>query len=122
MPAHPAAAKPCSILPCLLATKHLHCVNLQIPFQLERVNRGQLLITVPSLMPRQHYQLKVRGSQAIRDAYGLPLEDSTAYFFTNEPAADLSLPELASSSSVSTAHRQLLCTVQCCGVERVAGS
>uniref|UniRef100_A0A383WAS0 EGF-like domain-containing protein n=1 Tax=Tetradesmus obliquus TaxID=3088 RepID=A0A383WAS0_TETOB len=72
----------------------------QIPFTLERVNRGQLLLTVPSLMPRQHYQLKVAGSAAIRDAYGLPLEDSTAYFFTNEPAADLSFPELSSSSSV----------------------
>jgi hypothetical protein len=82
---------------------------MQIPFQLERVNRGQLLLTVPSLMPRQHYQLKVAGSQAIRDAYGLPLEDSTAYFFTNEPAADLSFPELASSSSVS--HRLLLLLV-----------
>jgi hypothetical protein len=74
---------------------------LQIPFQLERMNRGQLLLTVPSLMPRQHYQLKVAGSQAIRDAYGLPLEESTAYFFTNEPASDLSMPELSSSSSVS---------------------
>ncbi|KAF6250306.1 hypothetical protein COO60DRAFT_896848 [Scenedesmus sp. NREL 46B-D3] len=72
----------------------------QIPFQLERVNKGQLLLTVPSLMPRQHYQLKVAGSQAIRDAYGLPLEESTAYFFTNEPAADLSYPKLASSASV----------------------
>jgi hypothetical protein len=92
---------------CLLV---LYTVYLrQIPFQLERVNRGQLLLTVPSLMPRQHYQLKVAGSQAIRDAYGLPLEESTAYFFTNEPASDLSMPELSSSSSVSRSNLKRAC-------------
>lgn len=36
----------------------------------------------------------------IKDAYGLPLEESEAYFFTTEPAQDLSYPQLSSGSQV----------------------
>lgn len=94
----------------------------QVQFELERVNKGQLLLTVPTLAVRQHYQFKVSGNPSIKDAYGLPLEDSYAWFFTTEPAADLSYPELASGAPVSAG--LLLVSVLCCtlSVDRTAAA
>eukprot|EP00775_Hariotina_reticulata_P009988 gene9988-10143_t len=74
-----------------------------VPFTLEIANKGQLLMTVPTLAAREHYQLRVygnAGSRAVKDGFGLPLEDSKAYFFTQDPSADISMPALASSSAV----------------------
>lgn len=78
-----------------------------VPFTLEIANKGQLLMTVPMLAAREHYQLRVygnAGSRVVKDGFGLPLEDSKAYFFTQDPSADISMPALASSSAVSHLH------------------
>eukprot|EP00878_Enallax_costatus_P008876 GHUV01009278.1.p1 GENE.GHUV01009278.1~~GHUV01009278.1.p1 ORF type:complete len:812 (+),score=180.05 GHUV01009278.1:182-2617(+) len=71
-----------------------------VPFNLTQVNKGQLLMTVPDLWVRQHYWIKIYSSGDIKDAYGLPLEESEAFFFTTEPAQDLSYPELSSGAQV----------------------
>ena len=37
-----------------------------VPFKLEVVNRGQLLMTVPAALPREHYRLTVKASDKVR--------------------------------------------------------
>jgi hypothetical protein len=36
-----------------------------VTFKLELVNRGQLLMTVPSALPREHYRLVVKASDKV---------------------------------------------------------
>lgn len=69
-------------------------------FYLERVDKGKLLMRVPSFMPRDHYRIQVKGSKNIKDGFGLPLEASEAYFFTTEPNPDMSGPELAAGGNL----------------------
>ncbi|GBF96122.1 hypothetical protein Rsub_08870 [Raphidocelis subcapitata] len=71
-----------------------------VKFDLDRFDRGRLVMSVPSFWPRDHYKLTIRGSDKIKDAYGLPLEPSQAYFFTTSPAPGLSGPALATGTNL----------------------
>jgi hypothetical protein len=37
-----------------------------VKFTLERLNKGKLVMRVPSFMPREHYRIRVAGSKAVR--------------------------------------------------------
>ncbi|KAI8474284.1 MAG: hypothetical protein J3K34DRAFT_456831 [Monoraphidium minutum] len=71
-----------------------------VKFYLERVNKGKLLMRVPSFSPRDHYQLRVKASPNIKDGFGLPLQASEAFFYTTDPNPDFSWPELAGGGSL----------------------
>jgi len=79
----------------------------EVPFTLEIANKGQLLMTVPTLKVREHFYLKVSGNagdRIVNDGYGLPLEGSEVYFFTQEPSSDINMPALSSGRAVSLLH------------------
>ncbi|KAI8474281.1 MAG: hypothetical protein J3K34DRAFT_375003 [Monoraphidium minutum] len=71
-----------------------------VKFYLERVNKGKLLMRVPSFSPRDHYQLRVKANPNIKDGFGLPLQASEAFFYTTDPNPDFSWPELAGGGSL----------------------
>jgi hypothetical protein len=68
-------------------------------WNLTRPKRGQLVLSVPQLAPRQHYRMRVAGSGAVRDAYGLPLLSSEAFFFTGYVNGAFQGPQLATGSN-----------------------
>lgn len=54
---------------------------------LERPEKGRIVATYPDLRPGERYLLRVAGSRAVRDAFGLPLENDATAFWT-DPLGD----------------------------------
>jgi len=71
-----------------------------VKFYLERINKGKLMMRVPTINPREHFRIQVKGNWTIKDAFGLPLEPSEAFFFTTDPNPGLSGPQLSNGGTL----------------------
>ncbi|KAF5837388.1 hypothetical protein DUNSADRAFT_4436 [Dunaliella salina] len=71
------------------------CKNLKIASVVEaRDKKGLIIIHVPDLMPRRQYLLRVLPSDAIRDGFGLPLQESKGAFWTQSARPFFEVPAL----------------------------
>jgi len=76
-----------------------YCTSLT-DFKLTRPNKGTLLFELPSMKPRHHYHLTIAGNPKIKDAYGLPLIGTEAYFFSSDLQSAFQGPVLSQGGSL----------------------
>jgi hypothetical protein len=70
----PAALKPLISICRLADPMDEASACAPLGFNLSRPSKGQLRMDVPGLEPRQRFRVAVKGSAAVKDAFGLPLQ------------------------------------------------